>query len=33
MKLDKDTLAVEPNNCTTTVVYAYIVYDLDNVIC
>ena len=33
MKLDKDALAVKPNNYTTTVVYAYIVYDLDDMIC
>ena len=33
MKLDKDPLAVKPNNYTTTVVYAYIIYDLDNMIC
>ena len=33
MKLDKEPLAVKPNNYTTTVVYTYIVYDLDNIIC
>ena len=33
MKLDKDALAVKPNNYTTTVVYAYIVYDLNDMIC
>ena len=31
MKLDKYPLAVKPNN--STIVYAYIVYDLDNMIC